>query len=130
LDASDLSRGLLARNGVAAVTAAISPYADARDDVRRLAALDGTPFVEVHVDAVDRDTRDARCQRFVQESAGGEVASFTGVSDPYEPPHQPDLVINTDCEAIDDSVESILAVLAERHLVPEDVCVASASAHA
>src|SRR5260221_6485298 len=77
---------LLAKNGVAVITAAISPYAEPRDEVRRLAEADGVPFVEVFVHAdlevlVSRDVKG-----LYKKALAGEVAHFTGVSDPYEPP--------------------------------------------
>ena len=79
---------LLARNGTATVTAAISPYADVRREVRELAERDGVAFVEVHADA----SLDALAARDVKglyrKAMAGEIPHFTGVSDPYEPPDQ------------------------------------------
>jgi adenylyl-sulfate kinase len=108
---------LLARNGAAAITAAISPYAEIRDEVRELAEKDGVPFVEVYVEAkleslVARDTKG-----LYKKALAGELAHFTGVSDPYEPPSDPELVIRSDQETIEQSAARVLSVLAEWGLV-------------
>lgn len=111
---------LLARNGVAVIIAAISPYADVRDEVRRLASRDGTAFVEAFIDA-SLETLIARdVKGLYRKAMAGEIANFTGVSDPYEPPCNPELVIRTDCTGLDDSVELVLAALTRRKLLIAD----------
>jgi adenylyl-sulfate kinase len=104
---------LLARNRVAVVVAAISPYrgirAEARAAFRR--------FVEVHVTCpvpvlARRDTKGLYARAF-----RGDLGSFTGVSDPYEEPLDPDVVVRTDREAIDESVGKVLGALRERGYV-------------
>ena len=108
---------LLARNGVVAIGAAISPYADVRNELRTLAAKDGVDFIEVHAHA----TIDALAARDVKglyrKALAGELANFTGVSDPYEPPSNPEVVIRSDQESIDESLSRILGLLATRGLV-------------
>jgi sulfate adenylyltransferase len=108
---------LLARNGAAAVTAAISPYTSTRDEVRKLAEQDGVPFVEVYVEAkldalVERDVKG-----LYKKALAGEIAHFTGVSDPYEAPTDPDLVVRSDSETVEVSRDRILALLRERGLL-------------
>ena len=100
---------LLARNGVVAITAAISPYravrAEARQEMER--------FVEVYV----RCPLDVCIQRDVKglykKALAGEVKNFTGVSDPYEEPLAPELVIESSQEDKEASVRRILARLEE-----------------
>jgi sulfate adenylyltransferase len=108
---------LLARHGVVAVGAAISPYAEARDEVRAAAARDGVAFVEVHVHA----TLDALVNRDVKglyrKALAGEIDHFTGVSDPYEPPLHPDVVVRSDRETVDESLARVVAELASRGLI-------------
>ncbi|HSV75200.1 MAG TPA: adenylyl-sulfate kinase [Chthonomonadales bacterium] len=102
---------LLARNGVVAITAAISPYREIRDEVRREAAADGVPFVEAYPSA----TLDALVERDVKglyrKAIAGEIRNFTGVSDPYEPPLAPEVEVRTDEQTPAESVEAILAAL-------------------
>jgi adenylyl-sulfate kinase len=112
---------LLARNGVVAIGAAISPYADVRNELRTLAAKDGVDFIEVHAHA----TIDALAARDVKglyrKALAGELANFTGVSDPYEPPSNPEVVVRSDQESIDESLSRILGLLATRGLVDSAV---------
>jgi adenylylsulfate kinase len=108
---------LLARHGVVAVTAAISPYASTRDEVRALAAAEGIEFVEVFVTA-PLDSLIARDVKGLYKLAlAGQVDHFTGVSDPYEPPPAPAVVVHTDRETVEESTAKILLALATRGLI-------------
>lgn len=107
----------LARHGVAVITAAISPYAETRDEVRRLAEAEGLAFVEVHAHAeldvlVSRDVKG-----LYRKALAGEIAHFTGVSDPYEAPPTPDVLVRSDRETVEAGRDSILTVLRGRGLV-------------
>ncbi len=105
---------LLARHGVVAIAAAISPYAGARLDARRRAHEAGVVFVEIYVDA-PLDCLIARDPKGLYRRAlAGEVNRFTGVSDPYEPPPAADVWLHTDRESIEESVDRIWSVLVER----------------
>jgi sulfate adenylyltransferase len=107
---------LLARSGAAAVTAAISPYAATRAEVRALAREDGVPFVEVYVQAKLESLVQRDVKGLYKKALAGEIAHFTGVSDPYEPPAEPELTVASDVESVEESVRHILALLAERGL--------------
>jgi adenylylsulfate kinase len=108
---------LLARNGVATIAAAISPYAELRSEVRRLAEADGVTFIEVHVDAPIATLMMRDVKGLYKKALAGQLAHFTGVSDPYEPPTNPDIVVRTDQESVEASLERIVAYLRERELV-------------
>ena len=98
---------LLARNGVIVIVAAISPYQEARDAVRH--RLDR--FVEVYVScALDELVRRDVKGLYVR-ALRGEITHFTGISDPYDPPPQPELVIATDRLDVQASVGEIVAYL-------------------
>jgi adenylylsulfate kinase len=102
---------LLSRNGVIAITAAISPYRETRDQVRREAEA---AFVEVFVACtLDELVRRDRKGLYAKAIAG-DITQFTGVSDPYEPPLAPDVTVHTDLEQVDESVDTIVSLL-ERH---------------
>jgi adenylylsulfate kinase len=112
---------LLARNGVASIAAAISPYSGTRQEVRQLAAQEGIPFIEVFAQAelaslVRRDVKG-----LYEKALTGEIANFTGISDPYEAPESPEVVVRTDREAVQESVVKILTVLHERGLIASHV---------
>jgi len=101
---------LLARNGAFVITAAISPYREIRDEVRQRIGRD---FVEVYakcpLDAlVARDVKG-----LYKKALAGEIKEFTGVSDPYEEPFNPEIVVETDREGVEDSVNKILTCLQE-----------------
>src|SRR5919201_1649640 len=87
---------LLARNGVAAITAAISPYAETRAEVRRLAEEEGIPFIEVYAEAALDSLIRRDVKGLYRKALAGEIAHFTGVSDPYEPPTAAEVVVQTD----------------------------------
>jgi adenylylsulfate kinase len=108
---------LLARNGVGVIAAAISPYREIRDEVRRDVETDGASFVEVHVHA-DLDTLVERDVKGLYAKAiAGEIKNFTGVSDPYEEPLNPELVVRSDRETVAQSVSRLLAQLEKLDLV-------------
>ncbi len=98
---------LLARNGVVAVTAAISPYRAVRDEVRGW--IDN--FVEVHI-ATSLEECEARDVKGLYARArAGEIPEFTGVSDPYEPPLDPELRIETAGRSPAESAAQVVAWL-------------------
>jgi len=104
---------LLARNGVCAITAAISPYAAIRDRVRADCRNFIEVFVEAPLDVVEsRDTKG-----LYKKARAGEIKNFTGISDPYEAPKKPEIVVHTGKETIEESAEKILVYLVERGLV-------------
>ena len=108
---------LLARNGVAVVTAAISPYAATRAEVRALAEADGIPFVEVYVSASLEKLAERDVKGLYRKALAGEIPHFTGVSDPYEPPAAPDVLVRSDAETVDESRARILDHLHARGLL-------------
>ncbi len=108
---------LLAKHGVFVITAAISPYANIRDEVRALAAADGLAFIEVFVNPT-LDSLIARDVKGLYKRAlAGEIEHFTGITDPYEAPLAAELDIHTDTETVEQSVTRILALLADKHLI-------------
>ncbi|MFZ5467794.1 MAG: sulfate adenylyltransferase [Myxococcota bacterium] len=110
---------VLARNGVAAITAAISPYAEVREEVKRLAAEQGVTVVEVYAHA-ELDSLVARDVKGLYKKAlAGEIRNFTGVNDPYEPPNSPDVLVRSDQESVEESTQKIIEVLRTKGLLPE-----------
>jgi adenylylsulfate kinase len=105
---------LLSRNGVAAITAAISPYREVRDEVRRAHEAD---FIEVYVRCPIEELTRRDVKGLYAKALRGEIANFTGVSDPYEEPLQPDVLIDSSTDSISEGLERILALLESRGLV-------------
>jgi adenylylsulfate kinase len=101
---------LLTRNGVAVIVSAISPYKEARDQVRRDI---GDDFIEVFVDCPVEVCAARDVKGLYKKAFAGEIKEFTGVSDPYEPPAAPDLVLRTDEEEPKESARRVIARLEE-----------------
>ena len=108
---------LLARNGVIAMTAAISPYRDVRNEVRAGHDTDGVPFVEVYAEASVEALAARDVKGLYKKALAGEIAHFTGVSDPYEPPLNPEVSVRTDRDSVEQSVAEIVAVLRQKRLI-------------
>jgi adenylyl-sulfate kinase len=114
---------LLVKHGAAVITAAISPYEQARNEARQ--RIGKAHFVEVYV----RCSLDELVRRDVKglyaKAIAGELQHFTGVSDPYEAPENPDVVVDSEFEAVEESVSKILAELKQRDFLQADVKVVS-----
>jgi adenylylsulfate kinase len=106
---------LLSRNGVPVITAAISPYRDIRNEAREL--MDSR-FVEVYAKAPLEVCEERDVKGLYAKARAGEIKEFTGISDPYEPPEDPEIVIETDKQSPEESAQQILAYLEERGLIP------------
>ena len=100
---------LLSRNGAVAITAAISPYRTVRDEVRQRIG----DFVEVYVKC-PLETLVARDVKGLYKKAlAGEIKEFTGVSDPYEEPLTPEIIVDSSRESVEESASIILTRLHE-----------------
>jgi len=100
---------LLSRNNVVAIAAAISPYQEIRDEVR----ANTVNFIEVYVECpvevlIERDVKG-----LYQKALAGEIKNFTGISDPYEPPLNPEIVVNSSTETVAESTAVIMNKLEE-----------------
>src|SRR5215510_100393 len=111
---------LLSRNGVGVITAAISPYRDVRDEVRRSVEKDGARIIEVYVKCPIEVLADRDVKGLYKKALAGEIKEFTGVSDPYEEPLAPEVVVSTDVETVDQSTDKILKELAKHGLLGDD----------
>ncbi|MCA9413225.1 MAG: adenylyl-sulfate kinase [Candidatus Omnitrophica bacterium] len=98
---------LLTRNGVPNIAAAISPYRETRDYARNMIK----DFVEVHVAAPIEICEERDVKGLYQKARAGEIESFTGVSDPYEAPLNPEVVCHTHEETVEESAGKIIDYL-------------------
>jgi sulfate adenylyltransferase len=92
---------------VIVICALISPYASSRGDVRRMCRR----FVEVHVSTPVEECERRDVKGLYSRARRGEIAQFTGVSDPYEPPQAAEVTIDTTLVRVDEAVNLILEVL-------------------
>ena len=104
---------LLSRHGVIAIAAAISPYRALRDELR----VRIPNFVEIYMDCpldvlIKRDVKG-----LYEKALRGEISQFTGVSDPYEPPVDPEIVVNSSQESPEESINRIWRTLSDLQLI-------------
>ncbi len=114
---------MLTQNAVVVLTAFISPYKRMRDNAR----AEIGDFLEVYVRApmpvlIERDVKG-----MYKKALAGEIQNFTGVNDPYEEPNNPELVLDTAEESVDESAAKVLHLLEERGYVPRESAAASAA---
>jgi adenylyl-sulfate kinase len=105
---------LLTRNDVATVVAAISPYRAVRDEVRAEIGA----FVEVFVRCPVEELIRRDVKGLYERALRGEVGQFTGVSDPYEEPLNPEVTVDTDRETIEESVAKVMAAIERLGYLP------------
>ena len=99
---------LLTRNGVVVLVAAISPYRAVRDEVRAMVGR----FLEVHVDCTLDELTRRDVKGLYAKAIAGEIANFTGVSDPYEAPLDPEVRVDSSVETLEESLAKVLDAVA------------------
>ena len=104
---------LLARNGVICIVAAISPYKAIRDEIREKHENFVEVFASCELDAlIERDVKG-----LYKMALEGRIENFTGVSDPYEPPVDPEIMFRSDNETPEDSTEMVWDRLVEMGMI-------------
>ena len=106
---------LLSRNGTPVITAAISPYKEIREEAREMM---GDRFIEVYIEASVETCAERDVKGLYKKAFAGEIKEFTGVSDPYEAPENPDVTCHTESESPEESAQKLLDYLEERGLIP------------
>lgn len=105
---------VLSRNGVVAIAAAISPYREIRDELR--GKIEN--FVEVYAECPIPVLAERDVKGLYKKALAGEIKNFTGVSDPYEAPLNPEVTYHSDNETVEESVNKILSKLEELGYLP------------
>lgn len=106
---------ILSRNGVAVLPAFVSPYIAARENARK----ETTNFIEVYVKCSVEECEKRDVKGMYKKAREGIIKEFTGVDDPYEEPPNPEIVIETDKETVEESTEKVISKLKEMKLYPE-----------
>jgi adenylylsulfate kinase len=101
--------------GVINVTAFISPYRTDRDQARRI--MEDGEFIELYVNCALQECERRDPKGHYKKARAGEIRDFTGISAPYEPPLQPEIVVHTDRESEAESLAKILSYLEEKTYV-------------
>ena len=107
---------LLTRNGVAVLTSFISPYREIRAEARREIG----DFVEVYVKCPLEVCMARDVKGLYQRALRGEIKEFTGISDPYEEPENPEIILETDKETLEESAQKVIAGLKKLGYLEED----------
>jgi adenylylsulfate kinase len=107
---------LLSRNGVIAIAAAISPYKEIRDEIRAKVSN----FLEVYVECPINVLAERDVKGLYKKALAGEIAHFTGVSDPYEAPDHAEVICYTDRETPEQSADKIWAKLKDLRFINYD----------
>ncbi len=102
---------LMTRNDVVAIAAAISPYRETRDYAR---AEVGKDFLEVYVRAPLSVCKERDVKGLYKKALAGEIKGFTGIDDPYEEPLNPELILHTDKESEEESIQRVISELEKR----------------
>jgi adenylyl-sulfate kinase len=112
---------LLTRNGVWAVSAAISPYRAGRDANRKQIGK----FIEIYVECSIKKLAERDVKGLYKKALAGEVKNFTGVSDPYEPPLNPEIHVSSETETVEESLKKIMTYLEKNCGLPAPKATAS-----
>jgi len=105
---------VLARNGVCVLASAISPYREIRDEIRGKIPN----FVEVYVQCSIEELTRRDVKGLYEKALKGEIQNFTGISDPYEPPINPEVTVDSEKEELSESVAKVMGKLEQLGLVP------------
>jgi bifunctional enzyme CysN/CysC len=108
---------LLAESGTVALVSLVSPYAADRETAATLHAADDLSFIEIFVDAPLELCEQRDPKGLYARARAGELEGLTGVGAPYEAPANPDLVLGTDGETVQEEVERVMALLAAKGLI-------------
>jgi adenylylsulfate kinase-like enzyme len=108
---------VLTRNGVCVLASAISPYRDIRDEVRGNVGN----FVEVYVRCSIPELTRRDVKGLYEKALKGEIQNFTGISDPYEEPLDPEVIVDSELEELEESVAKVLARLEALGYIPSTV---------
>jgi len=108
---------LIAESGTIALVSLVSPYEADRQAAGALHAADDLAFLEIFVDAPLELCEQRDPKGLYARARSGELESMTGVGAPYERPSEPDLVLGSSSETIEEEVERVMALLADRGLI-------------
>lgn len=112
---------LLVKHGVVAITAAISPYAEARLLARQRIGS----FFEVYVRCSIEELTRRDVKGLYEQALRGSIDHFTGVSDPYEPPVNPDIIVDSEHQTVEQSLQLILDALEQRGFIEPNTALIS-----
>ena len=108
---------LFVDTGVIVLSSFISPYRADRDAVRALHEAAGMDFIEVFVDCALEEAEKRDPKGLYKKARAGEIKNFTGIDDPYEAPHEPEILLHSDSMSLAEEVDCLLDLLARRGII-------------
>ena len=103
--------------GMITLTSFISPYIADRDQARAVHDEAGVPFIEVYVECSLEEAEKRDPKGLYKKARAGEIKGFTGIDDPYEAPPNPELLLQTHKQSIEESVKAVLDVLSKHGIL-------------
>lgn len=110
---------LLNRNGIAVVTGMITPFRDAQRQASEIVEKEGT-FVLIYVKCSVEAAAERDPKGLYERAKAGKIDNFTGINHPFEEPHNPDIVVETERQTIEDSVDHVIARLHASGLLDDE----------
>lgn len=107
---------LLLKHNVPVGVSLVSPYVENRENARKIINA-GDKFSEVYVNCSLEKCEERDVKGMYKKARAGQIKNFTGLDDPYEPPENPDLVVNTEKQTLEESVQVITNYLKEKNLL-------------
>ena len=111
---------LMTEAGVITLTAFISPFKSDRDAARKL--VPHGDFLEIYCQCPIETCEQRDVKGLYKKARAGEIPFFTGIGSPYEAPEQPELVVDTHIQTLDESVQSVIKLLMQRGVIKDVVC--------
>jgi len=102
-------------SGVIAMTAFISPFKEDRNLVRQLLTQDD--FIEIYCNASLEACESRDVKGLYKRARAGAIKNYTGIDSPYEAPDNPELVINTESESLEESVAKVIDFLKFKEII-------------
>ena len=106
---------LMLESGLIVMTAFISPFREDRAAVRNL--ISNNDFIEIYCKASLKTCEERDVKGLYKRARAGEIKNYTGIDSPYEAPENPELIIDTDKETLDESVSKIYSFLEKKAII-------------
>ena len=106
---------LMLESGLIVMTAFISPFREDRVAVRNL--ISNSDFIEIYCKASLETCEERDVKGLYKRARAGEIKNYTGIDSPYEAPDNPELIIDTDKETLDESVSKIYSFLERKEII-------------
>jgi len=109
---------LLNRNGIATVTGMITPFREAQNQARDIIEPEGK-FVLIYVKCSLEEAKRRDPKELYEQAERGDIEKFTGVNHPFQPPHNPEVVLDTETHSVEENVDQVIEHLESKSLIED-----------